>query len=51
MKIYIQIDVPDDFEACLSMQAVIEQEITADRWSWHKEIPIRNDAVNTNETN
>ena len=36
MKIFIKIEVPDDFETCLSMQQIIEREISADRWSWNK---------------
>lgn len=39
MKIYIGIDVPDNFERRLDMQPLIEAEIKADRWSWHTDIP------------
>jgi hypothetical protein len=39
MKIYVALEVPDNFESSLSMQPIIEEEIKADRWSWHTSIP------------
>lgn len=36
MKIFVQIEVPDDFDQRLDVQPLIEQEIKADRWSWHR---------------
>ena len=39
MKIYIGIDVPDDWEDRMDMQQTLEREVQADRWSWHKAIP------------
>jgi hypothetical protein len=37
VKIYIQIDVPDDWEKRLDMQQTVEREIKADRWAWFSE--------------
>jgi hypothetical protein len=39
MKIYIDIDVPDDWNDRLDMQWIVEGEVKADRWSWHRAIP------------
>jgi hypothetical protein len=41
MKIYVQIDVPDDWEKRLDMQQTVEREIKADRWAWFSEGKIR----------
>jgi hypothetical protein len=41
VKIYIQIDVPDDWEKRLDMQQTVEREIKADRWAWFSEGKIR----------
>lgn len=40
MKVYIEIEVPDNFEHRLDMQQVIETEIMADRWGWYKAVPV-----------
>jgi hypothetical protein len=39
MKIYIGIDVPDDWKFRLDMQRIVEGEVKADRWSLHRAIP------------
>lgn len=41
MKIYIELDAPDDFRASLCMQPYIEAEIAADRWAWYPELKQR----------
>ncbi len=40
MRIYIAIDVPEDFENCLNMQQLIQHEIINDRWSWSKDSDV-----------
>lgn len=40
MRIYIAIDVPEDFENCLNMQRLIQHEIINDRWSWSKDSDV-----------
>jgi hypothetical protein len=40
MKIYIGINVSDDWEDRMDMQQTLEREVKADRWSWHRAIPV-----------
>ncbi len=41
MKIYIQIEVPDQWATSLNMQQTLEREVQADRWAWFSEERLR----------
>lgn len=35
VKVFIAIEVPDDWVRQLDMQQTVEREVKADRWAWH----------------
>ena len=39
MKIYVELEVSDDFTHSLGMEAALINEILNDRWRWHKVCP------------
>jgi hypothetical protein len=41
MKVYIEIEVPDDFAARPSKQSIVEREIRAARWVSHTAVPAQ----------